>query len=342
LRYICVPILIFLRSRRWNKMSRVIHYTVLVLLWFGAATGLVLTLGHSPVLAGLQASESSTALAEEPITPVPEPPAADPLKVALGERLFADPRLSRSNTRTCSSCHDLQTNGASRNAQDTAPDGSLLSFNTATVFNSALSFRIGWEGEFRTLEAQAAASLQNPRIMDSEIEGVVEKLSHDSDLVSQFEAAYRHGPDAASVLDAIATFERSLVTPSSRFDRWLAGDTTALSAEQLGGYRLFKSLGCVSCHQGVNIGGNLFERHGIFHPLARAEPQILRVPSLRNVATTAPYFHDGSAPSLDDAVRKMATAQLNLTLTDQQVDEIVAFLQALTGIYESRPVREPK
>jgi len=318
------------------------HRTALVLILIGAAMALVLALGYSPVaVALLHVSDSSTTPAEEPITPIPEPPAADPLKVALGERLFTDPRLSRGNMRACSSCHDLETNGATKNAQDTAPDGSPLSLNTSTVFNSALSFRFGWEGEFRTLEAQAAASLQNPRIMDIQIEEVVGKLSHDQALVHQFEAAYGHGPDATNVLDAIATFERSLVTPGSQFDRWLTGDTTALSAQQLDGYQLFKSLGCVSCHQGVNIGGNLFQRHGIFHPLARAEPKILRVPSLRNIATTAPYFHDGSAVSLDEAVRKMASAQLNLTLTDQQVDEIVAFLRTLTGTYQSRLVGEP-
>jgi cytochrome c peroxidase len=324
-------------------MSRGMHCSALLFLCIGAATGPVPGLGYSPVtLAQLQATETSATPAVEPITPVPEPPAADPLKVALGERLFEDPRLSRGNTRACSSCHDLRTNGASGNAKNTAPDGSPLSFNTTTVFNSALSFRFGWEGEFRTLEAQAAASLQNPRIMDSQIEEVVGKLRHDPDVVHQFEAAYKHGPDATSVLDAIATFERSLVTPSSQFDRWLTGDATALSAQQLSGYRLFKSLGCVSCHQGVNVGGNLFERHGIFHPLARADPQILRVPSLRNVATTAPYFHDGSASTLDEAVRKMATAQLNLTLTDRQLDDIVAFLRSLTGTYHSRLVEEPK
>jgi len=226
--------------------------------------------------------------------------------------------------------------------QDIALDGSLLSFNTPTVFNSTLSFRLGWEGEFRTLEAQIAATLENPRLMGSRIDEVVGKLSHDPVLVHQFELAYGHGPDPASVLDAIATFERSLVTPGSPFDRWLAGDLAALSAQQLDGYRLFKSLGCVSCHQGVNVGANLFQRHGIFHPLARAEPGILRAPSLRNVATTAPYFHDGSAPSLDDAVRKMATAQLNLTLTDQQVEEIVAYLRTLTGNFRGRPVGEPR
>jgi cytochrome c peroxidase len=311
--------------------------------WICAAAGLVLALCYSPIThALLQVPESSTTPGVEPITPVPEPPPADSLKVALGERLFGDPRLSRGNRRKCSSCHDLGTNGASRNVHDTALSGSLLSLNTPTVFNSSLSFRLGWEGEIRTLEAHAAATLENPWIMGSRIDEVVGKLSRDSILVRQFESAYGHGPDPASVLDAIATFERSLVTPGSRFDRWLAGDTAALSAQQLDGYRLFKSLGCVSCHQGVNVGGNLFQQHGIFHPLARAEPEILRVPSLRNVATTAPYFHDGSSPSLDDAVRKMATAQLNLTLTDQQVDEIVAYLRSLTGTYRGRPVGEPR
>ena len=317
------------------------RFKALLLRWICAAA--VPALCYSPVTqALLQVSESSAAPAVEPITRVPEPPAVNPLRVALGERLFEDPRLSRGNTRKCASCHDLGTNGASRNVRDTAPDGSPLSLNTPTVFNSALCFRLGWDGEFRTLEAQAAASLQNPLIMDSGMDEVVGKLSGDSDLVHQFKVAYGHGPDAASILNAIATFERSLVTPGSRFDRWLSGDSAALSAQQIDGYRLFKSLGCVSCHQGVNVGGNLFQRHGIFHPLARAEPEILRVPSLRNVATTAPYFHDGSAATLDEAVRKMANAQLDLTLTDQQVDEIVAFLRTLTGTYRGRPVGEPR
>ena len=333
----------FKRTLIFKRTLRRVLRTVVLHRWPRAAAVLAAALCYSPIThAQLHLSESSMTPAVEPITRVPEPPAANPLKVALGERLFGDPRLSRGNTRKCSSCHDLGTNGASGNAQDTAPDGSLLSLNTLTIFNSALCFRFGWKGEFRTLEAQAAASLQNPRIMDSPVDEVVGKLSQDSDLVHQFEVAYGRGPDPANVLDAIATFERSLVTPDSRFDRWLAGDAAALSAEQVDGYRLFKSLGCVSCHQGVNVGGNLFQRHGIFHPLARAEPEILRVPSLRNVAATAPYFHDGSAATLDDAVRKMANAQLDLTLTDQQVEEIVAFLRTLTGTYRGRPVGEPR
>jgi cytochrome c peroxidase len=128
------------------------------------------------------------------------------------------------------------------------------------------------------------------------------------------------------------------VTPGSRFDRWLVGDASALSAEELEGYRLFKTFGCSSCHQGRNVGGNLFERQGVFHPLVRGPPEIVRVPSLRNVAATAPYFHDGSAATLQEAVRRMARAQLDRTLTDPQIESIVGFLQTLTGNYHGSPV----
>jgi len=154
----------------------------------------------------------------------------------------------------------------------------------------------------------------------------------------QFEAAYGRGPDRAGLLDAVATYERSLLTPGSQFDHWLGGDAAALSAEEQDGYQLFKSIGCISCHQGVNVGGNLFERQGIFHPLVSPPPEIVRVPSLRNVATTPPYFHDGSAPTLDEAVRRMGSAQLDQTLSDQQIKAIVAFLDTLTGTYRGAPV----
>jgi cytochrome c peroxidase len=275
---------------------------------------------------------------EEPITQVPLPPAADPLKLALGERLFADPRLSANGSRACISCHDTRTNGASANRLDEAIEGTELPLNTSTVFNASLSFRLNWEGNSRTLETQAEALLDNRRVLGTSVAEVVGKLSADPEMARQFGEAYGHGPDRASLLDAIATYERSLLTPGSRFDLWLGGDAAALSVEEQNGYGLFKSLGCISCHQGVNVGGNLFERHGIFHPLASPKPEILRVPSLRNVATTPPYFHDGSAPTLHEAVRRMAAAQLDQMLSDQQIEAIVAFLQTLTGTYRGAPV----
>lgn len=177
--------------------------------------------------------------------------------------------------------------------------------------------------------------------MGSSAAAIALKLGADPSMRERFVAAYGRWPEGDDVVDALASYQRTLVTPGGKFDRWLAGDGAALSADELKGYQLFKSLGCASCHQGVNVGGNLYQRQGIFHPLASPEPRILRVPSLRNVATTPPYFHDGSAPTLDDAVRKMAYAQLNATLTDQQVKALVAFLNSLTGTYHGALVGGP-
>ena len=274
----------------------------------------------------------------EPITPIPAVPAQDARRLALGERLFSDPRLSRDNTRACSACHDMRTNGASGNALDVTPEGRPLALNTPTVFNTALNYRLNWEGNFRSLERHAEQTLRSPRIMASSADEVVSKLRADPEAVRQFRDAYGREPDVAALLDAIATYERSLVTPGSRFDRWLVGEADAITPEELAGYQLFKSLGCVSCHQGVNVGGNLFQRHGIFHQIGSAEPALVRVPGLRNVATTPPYFHDGSAPTLSEAVKTMGTAQLGRVLSDQQVAAIVAFLNTLTGTYRGQAV----
>jgi cytochrome c peroxidase len=285
-----------------------------------------------------QGSSAGPPADQEPITPIPPPPSADPRKLALGERLFGDPRLSGDGKLACLSCHDLRTNGATAGRRSTSHDGSKPPFDTLTVFNAALNYRLNWEGNFRDLGAQAESSLENPANMRTSIDEVLGKLNADPDTVEQFRAAYGRAPDRTSFLDALVTFERSLLTPDSRFDRWLKGEASALSVRELEGYRLFKSLGCSSCHQGANVGGNLFERQGIFHPLVAAKPEIVRVPSLRNVATTAPYFHDGSAPTLEEAVRAMAAAQLDRTLTSEQVDSVVAFLQTLTATYRGEPV----
>jgi len=277
----------------------------------------------------------------EPIAPIPQPPEADPRKLALGERLFADTRLSRDGSRACITCHDIHTNGAHGNRRDHALDGTELPFNTGTVFNATLSFRLTWEGRLRTLEEEIDVAIQNPDIMGTTMENVLRRLDADQETVRLFEKTYGHRPDRESLLDAMTTYERSLLTPGSRFDRWLGGDTAALSTQELDGYKLFKKLGCISCHQGMNVGGNLFERYGIFDSAASSKREMLRVPSLRNVAVTAPYFHDGRIPTLDEAVRRMGKAQLNQTLSDDQVDAIVAFLRTLTGNYRGRPLTAP-
>lgn len=274
----------------------------------------------------------------EPITPIPSQHAQDPQRVLLGERLFSDQRLSHNDTHSCLSCHDIATNGASANVHDTL-EGQPVGLNTPTVFNVSLNFRSNWEGNIRSLEEGIEQSLRNPAIMASSADEAVGKLRADPEMVSRFRDAYGREPDTAAVLDAIASFERSLVTPGSRFDQWLMGDTDAMTPDELSGYQLFKSLGCITCHHGANVGGNLFQRHGIFHPLGSPEPLLLRVPSLRNVATTAPYFHDGSAATLPEAVKAMGLAQLDRVLTDQQIAAVVAFLNTLTGTYRNQPVR---
>ena len=288
------------------------------------------------------ASPNPPLIHDEPITAVPQPDPADRRKLALGEALFNDTRLSRDGTVSCASCHDLQSNGAMGSRPVRTPSGQAPRFDTTTVFNAALSFRLNWEGKARTLEAQADDTLKQPDIMASSADEAVAKLRADFAARRAFEAAYGHGPDAASLLDAIAMFERSLLTPDSRFDRWLRGDNTALDATELEGYRLFKAVGCVSCHQGVNIGGNLFQEHGIFRAFGGPAPVLLRVPSLRNIAATPPYFHDGSAPSLEAAVQTMAAAQLGRDISSTQIGQIVAFLGSLTGQYRGVPVTAPR
>ena len=282
------------------------------------------------------AAQSKIVAEDEPITPVPEPPAADPQKLALGARLFGDVRLSAAGNLACASCHDIRTNGAG--GIRTEPGSAKPMLDALTVFNAALSFRLGWQGNFRGLAEHVEASLENPVNMNTNAEAAVRRLQKDPDVTSRFRAAYGRELDRAAFLDALVTFERSLLTPGARFDRWLGGDASALSPGELEGYRTFKSLGCSACHQGVNVGGNLFERQGVFRPLVAGPPRVVRVPSLRNVAATAPYFHDGSAATLEDAVRRMAAAQLDRTLSDQQVASLVLFLKTLTGNYRGAPV----
>jgi len=285
-------------------------------------------------------SQASRLAAQEPITPIPSPPTADPLKLALGERLFGDPRLSSGGDLSCASCHDLKSNGAAAHTGAATGEAQAPAFDTLTVFNAALSFRLDWEGKFRSLAAQVQASIEHSSSMHGSLSDAVAALNADPGMVRQFRAAYGHPPDDDSLLDALATFERSLLTPGSRFDHWLAGDASALSADERDGYGLFKSYGCIACHQGVNVGGNLFERQGVFRRLVATGPKIVRVPSLRNVAVTAPYFHDGSAATLQQAVRRMAWAQLDRTLSEEQIAKIVAFLQTLTGKYRGVPLTE--
>lgn len=330
--------------RRWRHRAAALAGSA-ASRWAGlglvAACGLVLSAlePSRPWGASAQTHAAGGLATEEPILPLPAEPWLDEARVALGERLFHDPRLSGSGRLSCASCHDLATNGASGKARDRGDGGELLAVNTPTVFNVDLSFRLGWEGRFRDLHEHAAALIQNPRIMGASLPEVVARLRADRGLAAAFRKAYGALIGEANLIDALVAFERSLLTPNAPFDRWLKGEPDALSEKEAEGYRLFKSTGCASCHQGVAVGANLFQRQGVFRRLVAPPPNVVRVPSLRNVAVTAPYFHDGSAATLGEAVARMARAQLDASLTEAEVDRLVAFLGTLTGEYRGVALR---
>jgi cytochrome c peroxidase len=293
----------------------------------------------------------------EPIQPLSPPPALNAERRDLGEKLFRDPRLSRNDAVACVSCHRLDQGGDDARPRAVGTNGAPLDFNSPTVFNVALNFRFNWRGNFRTLEEQAEAVLLDPRLMNTTWGDLLAKLRNDPGYHVLFSNAYGAAPSRANVLDAIVTFERSSVTPDARFDRHLRGEQGAISAEEAQGYQLFKAYGCVACHQGVNVGGNLFQKFGIFYdPFSERTPvsegdlgrftitgaetdrHVFRVPSLRNVAMTAPYFHDGSAATLEEAIIIMARSQLGRSLAQPEVTAIAKFLKTLTGEYRGKPL----
>ena len=315
------------------------------IVWLAAAWGaMVAASPDSPTEAASESPSTKAparaAMEGEPLRAVPDPPASESRVAALGKALFAERRLSANGTMSCLSCHDIATNGATSRTVDRPLNGSGSGRNTPTVFNAALNFRLNWAGDARTLQDQAEASMR--AAMGQEIDAAVGKLAADADMVAKFKEAFGRGPDRTAILDAIAAFETTLLTPQSAFDLWLKGDSDALPQNARQGYQRFKTLGCISCHQGVNVGGNLFQPSGVYAVLTDPLRPVLRVPSLRNIAATAPYFHDGSTPTLSDAVRLMARAQLDRIVSDQDVSDIVAFLESLSGQYQGRQVSAPE
>jgi cytochrome c peroxidase len=291
----------------------------------------------------------------EPIYAIPQRMELDARKVALGQRLFHETRLSGDNTIACASCHDLSKAGTDQLPRSIGIDGRLGTVNAPTVFNSGFNFKQFWDGRADTLEAQIDGPIHAPKEMRSNWPDILRKLEQDPSYVAAFASLYGRGIRPVHVKDAIATFERSLLTPNSRFDKFLRGDGAAITAEEQEGYLLFKSLGCVACHQGVSVGGNMFQTFGVmadyfaerggptaadlgrFNVTGREQDRYrFKVPSLRNVDRTAPYFHDGSATTLEQAVAIMARYQLGRTLASADVDRIVKFLRTLTGEYNGR------
>jgi len=307
----------------------------------------------------MAAAVAHTALsAGEPLVPLPSTPSLDSPKVALGARLFADRRFAKDGSLACSTCHDLAHGGA-----DTRPGSRLYSagigkarhiFNTPSVYNAAFNYRQQWTGGARTIDELVDKVIASPLVFDSSWPAVLGKLATDPPIVAEFERVYPgRGVSRETVQDALGAFARSLVTPS-RFDRYLRGDAGAISADEKRGYERFKAYGCVGCHQGVNIGGNMMQRFGAMNDyfadrrkagLAPApgdagrflvtkkdeDLHVFKVPSLRNVALTAPYFHDGSAETLGQAVDVMFRYQLGRSAPAEDKKVIIEFLQTLNG-----------
>jgi cytochrome c peroxidase len=313
-----------------------------------AAVGFILWRQHpSHHIATAANNDNFTAHTDEPIEPLPRSISLDERKVSLGEQLFNESQLSHDNTISCASCHSLNKGGTDQLKKSVGINGQIGDVNSPTVLNAAYNFKQFWDGRAETLEEQVEGPIQNPKEMASSWTEVIAKLNRSSQYASQFAAIYPSGLNRESIKDAIATFERSLITPDSKFDRYLRGEEQALSAEEKRGYRLFKEYGCSSCHQGTAVGGNLFEKFGVMSSEGRGNSKadlgrfnvtglekdkfVFKVPSLRNVELTAPYFHDGSADTLDAAVKTMTRFQLGRSLSDSDLEDIVKFLKTLTG-----------
>jgi cytochrome c peroxidase len=266
-------------------------------------------------------------------------------RIALGKMLFFDPRMSRGGDTSCNTCHALDQAGVDRRPTSVGTGGKIGARNAPTVYNVAWHVAQFWDGRAADLETQAKGPILNPDEMAMrDPEEVVHVVRGIPGYVTAFEKAFPGQPITFDrVADAIASFERTLGTPG-RWDRFLDGDRTALTKEQIEGVRVFADVGCVQCHTGELLGGMMFQKVGLIEPWPNQKDQgryevthqasdrmVFKVPSLRNVAQTAPYFHDGSVADLDEAVRMMGRHQLGMELTPAEVTSIVAWLGALTG-----------
>ncbi len=287
--------------------------------------------------------------------PLPQTVHLDARKVTLGQQLFHDARLSKDNTISCASCHSLDSGGVDNRARSIGVAGGVGGINAPSVFNSGLNFVQFWDGRAASLEDQVEGPVNHPLEMASSWALVLDKLGADTAYKSRFGTLYADGITPANIKDALAQFERSLITPNSRFDKFIQGNVNALTLEERTGYELFQSYGCASCHQGQNLGGNMFEKMGLMGDyfadrgnLTEADkgrfnvthhPDNLhefRVPSLRNVALTAPYFHDASAATLEQAIAIMAKYQLGRPMPAPDLTAIAAFLRSLNGQYNGQ------
>ena len=283
---------------------------------------------------------------QEPIQPIVPPKQVDLVMVELGKKLFFDPRLSKSGFISCNSCHNLSMGGTDNIPTSIGDKWQQGPINAPTVLNSSLNFVQFWDGRAADLKAQAGGPIANPGEMAFSHTLAIGILESIPAYQRTFKKIFgKDRIDIDQVTAAIAEFEKTLVTPNSRFDQWLLGRADALTADELAGYKLFKESGCVACHNGPAVGGNSFQKMGIVQPYKATSPAegrsavtgkeidrfSFKVPTLRNVELTYPYFHDGAANTLGEAVDIMGRLQLGKTFTKAENERIVAFLKTLTG-----------
>jgi len=300
--------------------------------------------------------------ANEPVQPLPDKVSFHAGKAAVGQKLFNDKRLSGDNSLSCASCHALDKGGADARRFSEGIRGQFGDINSPTVFNAVFNIRQFWDGRAADLQEQAGGPPFNPVEMGSrDWEEIIAKLRQDQALNQEFMGLYSGagGWSGANITDAVAEYEKTLITPGSRFDKWLKGDNSAVTATELSGYARFKAFRCASCHVGKSLGGQSFEYMNLKREYFKDRPgeslgsdkgrkgftgndqdlHKFKVPSLRNVELTAPYLHDGTATSLDEAIRIMGVYLAGMDVPEQDRALIAAFLRTLTGEFQGKPVQ---
>jgi len=288
----------------------------------------------------------------EPITPINFPEVISE-QMLLGRQLFFDTRLSAANDYSCASCHDVSSHGADGQRTAQRPDGGWMALNSPTIFNLVYNHRFGWRGNLRNLHLHLEGLFAKGSAMGLSTEKLLAKLAT-TEYPQIFDKLYVDGLNERNLIAALVAYESALTTPSA-FDRYLLGEQDAISPAAAKGYVKFQQYGCISCHQGSNIGGNLYQKLGVMRPYyAEQRPAkpvdfgrykltglerdkfFFRVPSLRNVSLTAPYLHDGSIETLAQVINIMAEYQLGVTIPEQDVELLTEFLQSLQGSVHPR------
>ena len=291
---------------------------------------------------------------KEPIFPIPLVEPVDISKAELGETLFFDPRLSKNGQISCASCHQLKSGGDDNVAMGLSSSSDSHIINTPTIFNSRYNFRQNWDGSAKTLAEQIDDVITSQHEFNNSWDKVLDALSKDVELNKQFKEVFSNGISRENIIEALVEFENTLITPNAPFDKYLKNEDHLLTDEEIQGYMTFKELGCISCHQGVNIGGNLYQKFGVFYNYIAERGDIkkadygrmnitdryddafvFKVPSLRNIAVTAPYLHDGSASTIEEAIIIMGKTQLGKSLTSEEIHLIKSFLNTLTGEFNN-------